>query len=136
MTKRGIVFSLDMMLAVVVVVIIIGSSGYFFSRSGEEFLGNLNMVKLGSDITYMLYEDGTLDTLDSETVAEEIELYLPENYEMRLTLEGDFPGGMLMVESNPEGGEGRFRISGTRYLVINYNGILYNAKAVYEVWVE
>ncbi len=136
MTRKGLIFTLDMTLAIIVVVIVIASATYFFAKSSEEFLGSINLGRMGSDVTLMLYKDGTLGTLDRETIATSMNSHLPENYEMRLSLSGDFPGGLLVVESDPETEEGRFKISGVRYIILDYNGVLYNAKGSYEVWVS
>tara|TARA_Y100000310_G_scaffold144893_3_gene144240 strand:- start:54152 stop:55039 length:888 start_codon:yes stop_codon:yes gene_type:complete len=96
LTKKGVVFSLDAAIAVTVIIIILINSAYYFSTSSKESLSQLQPVRIGSDILAILDYTGELETaimIDpigstklQQDLIDDVEKYLPANYEMKLSI--------------------------------------------------
>jgi hypothetical protein len=96
LTKKGVVFSLDAAIAVTVIIIILINSAYYFSTSSKESLSQLQPVRIGSDILAILDYTGELETAImtdpigstklQQDLIDDVEKYLPANYEMKLSI--------------------------------------------------
>lgn len=84
--KKAFVFTLDAAMAVIVVVTLLLVAHYYVNRTNTESLSKIGMVRTGSDILTVLDNDGTLSTLDENSIATEMNNLLPVNYNMRIML--------------------------------------------------
>ncbi len=125
---------MDVAVAVVLAVIILIGSSYFFFRTNEDFISNMQMLRVGSDITAVLDADGTLDTLDSLQIKPGIDSLLPVNYDMRLTIYTNYSLQPVIAESGELSVNKNFIVSGKRYFYALNNGRYYSSLAWYEVW--
>lgn len=107
-SKKGFIFTLDIILGMIIVFIIILSTLFFISRSVESSLEKYQLLILGSDIVNVLDQQKKFDSLDDTVIETEMEELLPPNYEMLIRLEGNFSigngtleiGGNLPSEEN------------------------------------
>lgn len=125
---------MDAAVAVVLVVIILAGSSYFFYRTNEDFVTNLQMLRIGSDITAVLDAEGSLDTFDPLQIRTSIESILPVNYNMRLVIYSTYYSQPLIVEAGSLTSGKQFVVSGKRYFYPQSSGRGYPSLAIYEVW--
>ena len=132
--KKAFVLSLDASVAVVLVVLILAGSSFFFIKTNENFITNMQMHRAGSDITAVLDADGTLSTLDVVQIKSGIEDLLPTNYNMRMTINSTAYNYLIIVETESEDTGKKFIISGKRFFYAVQGGNAYPSSAKYEVW--
>ncbi len=123
-----------MMLAIVLVTIVIGSSVYFFTNTEEDFMGYLQMVKTGDDITAILEKDGTIDGLSSIGIKAELNALLPVNYEMRLRINTTAYPEPIIIETESQMKDKSFIASGKRFFVFEHDNAMHTGSIQYEVW--
>ncbi len=127
-------YIIDVALAVIIVGMLLVMVFNKNIKEEETFLNKLHMVRVGSDIVNALAEEGTLDTLDYEEIGSRIQEMLPAPYSMQLKLEGTFPTGILVIETNTTSPGQKFIGSGKRIIAIEQANQLYIAEVQYGVW--
>jgi len=132
--KKGFILSLDAAVAVVLLIIILAGSSYFFLKTNENFISNVQMLRIGSDITAVLEADGTLDTLDSTSIKSGIEKILPVSYSMRLTINSTRYSSPIIVETESLPSDKKFVVAGKRYFYAGQGSQAFPSIVQYEVW--
>lgn len=128
--------SLDAAVAVMLVFIFIALSVYYAGKANDEPLARLQMLRAGSDVMLLLDKEDAFSSLNQEEVGKRVSAILPPVYEMRLRINGTFPGNVLTVETVREEPEGSFIASGERLVVIPNSTGAYYGKARYWVWLK
>ncbi len=82
--KRGFILTLDAIIAVFVVVTILAYANTQLNKSKVTQWSQYQMKQTGDDIVLMMKNDGTLQTLDSETIESALTNVAPANYQMRM----------------------------------------------------
>ena len=124
MNKKGFIFTLDVILGLVVIFGIIGTSIFFVSQGSQVSISEHQLLLVGSDIVNIMEEDGTLHSLDHNTIEYRMEEILPTNYEMLLRIEGNFQTGNGTLEVGGEIPEKRLIIAGQRISLTENNTYL------------
>ncbi len=132
--KKGFVLSLDAAVAVVLVTIILMGSAFFFLKTNETFIVNMQMLRVGSDITAVLQADGTLDTLDPLQIKSGIEEILPISYNMRMLINSTASSSIIIVETESAQTNKKFIVAGKRFFYAVQGGNAYPSAVTYEVW--
>ena len=111
--NKGVIFTLDMFLALLVVITIFVASSYYFSRS-DNALYNLQLTKIGNDIITLLDYNGVLNIPNQEIIQDKFNELLPSNYEMLISFESnngnDFSIGVMPTNTDFIGSGERFFI--------------------------
>lgn len=81
--NKGIVFSLDAAAALIIVLFILIVSNFYMYRSVNE-LPNLEVIRTGHDIIAMMDYEGTLETLNANSIKTRMDALLPGKYDMLL----------------------------------------------------
>lgn len=133
-SKKAFVLSLDAAIAVVLVVIILMASSFFFQKTNENFITNMQMLRIGSDIAAVLDADGTLSTLDPVQIKPGIDNLLPLNYNMRMTINTTAYNYLILAETESADTGKKFIVSGKRFFYADQGGNAYPSYVKYEVW--
>ncbi|MBU2638022.1 MAG: hypothetical protein KJ955_03550 [Nanoarchaeota archaeon] len=128
--------SLDAAVAVVLVFIFIALSVYYVGKANDEPLSRLQMVRAGSDVMLLLDKEDAFSSLNQDEIAKRVSAILPPVYEMRLRINGTFPGNVFTVETARDEPEGSFIASGERLVVIPNSTGAYYGRARYWVWLK
>ncbi|MEK6852340.1 MAG: hypothetical protein AABX59_00525 [Nanoarchaeota archaeon] len=128
--KKAQIFSIDAAIALFIVAIILTASLFYVIRS-KEILPELQVSRVGYDIVAVLDHEGILQTLDQDKIAVELNKTIPVNYEMRLTLVGEFEPLEVGSELQKE----RFISSGKRIFVINSTDAKFGIAAFW-IWTK
>src|SRR3989344_1957593 len=104
--NKGFIFTLDVVVAFILLLILIASFSIYFRESNSN---ELYLKRLGYDAVLMLDYNGSLKTLDENIILKDMQLFLPENYDMRILLNG------MTIGSIPKGDT----IAGDRFFYIN-----------------
>lgn len=111
--NKGVIFTLDMFLALLVVITIFVASSYYFSRS-DNALYNLQLTKIGNDVITLLDYNGVLNVPNQEIIQDKFNELLPSNYEMLISFESnngnDFSIGVMPTNTDFIGSGKRFFI--------------------------
>ncbi len=128
---KGFIFSLDAAIALFIVFMVLIASLYYVTRK-EDSLSNLQLVKTGYDIITILDNDGSLKTVDSATIEQNLNDLLPVNYHYRLEI-NTTKSKYILLETSNEIPEDQFIGVGKRFFVANTNefGI-----AKFWIWVK
>lgn len=134
--KKGMILSLDAAVAIVLVFIFIAMSVYYAGKANDEPLSRLQMLRAGSDVMFLLDKENAFATLSQDDIAKRVSAILPAAYEMRLRINGTFPGNVFTVETSREDPAGKFIVSGERLVVISNSTGSYYGKARYWMWLK
>src|SRR3989344_2386991 len=120
--KKGMIFTLDSLVAVSIFLIVIATSSYYSSQSNSE-ISKLQISRTGSDISTLLENSGGLDSLDSALIENNISHVLPQNYQINLNITCQDKSlstynSWIVGDEIPEK---EFVASGRRFFVITYN---------------
>ena len=127
--NKAFFLALDVALAVIVAVGLLVIANYYVGSS-ENKLAELQMIRTGSDIITVLDNKGVLDSLDEETIKDELSSLLPPYYNIRIQLYGAFSSETIIIETESELAEGKFIGRGKRFFRANgENGIV-----KYQIW--
>lgn len=128
--KKAVIFALDSAIAIVVVIAVLISASMYVNK--EKFLPKLQTSRIGSDVLASLDNNNILDTLNQDTIEQQINLLLPEQYEMRIKLTGEFGN----IQTNKTTSENKFIGSGKRIIFLTQGNITYQGIAQYWVWLK
>ncbi len=78
--NKGVIFLLDIVIALFIVLIILSISSFYLSRSEESPITKLQASRIANDIFAVLDYNGLLSEFDRNKIRNEIELMLPEGY--------------------------------------------------------
>ena len=122
--SKGIVFTLDMLVAFLVFAIAFIVSIYYVSQASEDKLANVQISVIASDTVSSLDNSKILDTLNSTLIQNEIDKLIPKAYQMRLVIEMNDNSTIEVGEITPEGiavaAGKRFFVAGNKYGEVNY----------------
>ncbi len=101
-SKKGFIFTLDIIVGIVVLFVFLGTSLFLVSRASDVSLSGQQVLETGSDITALLDRQQIISTLDASRITTEIARVLPPNYGMLLRIEGNFSAGNGIIEAGQE----------------------------------
>ena len=127
--NKGIVFTLDVLVALTIFMIIASISIYYASQASENKIGKIQMANAASDFLAVIDNNETLKTLNQETIQNEINLLLVPPYKMRILIETQ---NNELIDIGNVTPEGSLVTSGKRYF---FTGSEY-AEANYWIWAE
>ena len=84
--NKGIIFTLDALLALTLLGVMLFASNYFLFKGSEDQSVNLQLLRAGSDIITLLDNTKELDTLNANSIQNSINDLKPEIYEMRINV--------------------------------------------------
>lgn len=103
--KKGIVFTLDVTIAMIVILSTLAISTFLVVKTTKDPLVNVQSVKIGSDFVNLLERQGYLNNPNGLSIENYINNTLPPQYEMRLEGLGggtcDFVSGIDAPEEKP-----------------------------------
>ena len=134
--KKGFILALDAGVAILIVLIFLAMSSYYVSKANDNHLTNLQMIRSGSDVISILDSGDVFETLTQTEISNQISAILPPSYEMRLRVNGTFPGEILTVETTNETIGNQFAVSGERSLVMYNETGNYYAIVKYWMWLK
>ena len=130
--NKGIIFTLDVVVAVLIFILLLSLSGYYISKSQELREVNLMILRTGSDIITALDNNNILSTMDLNTIETDKDILLPNNTEMKIILEcEDSSGGSSGYLETPEIIPNKFVGSGKRFFIRESNN---NCIAQFFIW--
>ena len=122
--NKGIVFTLDMLVAFLVFAIAFIVSIYYVSQASEDKLANVQISVIASDAVSSLDNSKILDTFNSTLMQSEIDKLIPKAYQMRLVIEMNDNSTIEVGGITPEGiavaAGKRFFVAGNKYGEVNY----------------
>src|SRR3989344_2985366 len=128
--KKGIIFALDSAIAIIIVIIFLITASFYVNK--EKSLPKLQINRIGSDILAMLDNNNILSTLNQNTIEQQLSLLLPQSYEMKIRLTGEFSN----LQTNKTIPANKFVGSGKRIIIIIQQNTTYNGIAQYWVWLK
>src|SRR3989344_745151 len=84
--NKGIMFTLDAIIAVFIMAIVLTAAGFFLLRGLDQDITDLQLEKIGADTIAAMDYQGDFDVIVKETLENKIRNVLPENYDMTLQL--------------------------------------------------
>ncbi len=133
MKKAGFVLTLDLILGLALLFTVVFISLFFISRGSDVTLSEHQPLLIGSDIITIMDEENVFDTLDHSTIEDRMQELLPGNYEMLISVQGNFTPGNGTIEVGNEVPDNRLIISGRRVALTDNDIYL---KITYTVWVR
>ncbi|MEK6973624.1 MAG: hypothetical protein AABW41_00020 [Nanoarchaeota archaeon] len=124
--RKGIVFTLDVMLGIMVVLIILTFGSVYLSLASDEKLGQLQLIRTGNDILAILDYKAILQSQNETLIYNEMKTMLPPNMDMQILIEAPSSATQTTMQPPPKG----LIVSGSRVIYINGN----YAKAKYLAW--
>lgn len=115
-SKRGIIFTLDAVIAMSIFLLVVVITTFYIAKAGEDRLAKVNIYNAGSDALSILDNEDILKGLDEEEIESKLENILPDKYSIKLKIITD-SGVSLDIGENPP--VGRFIGSGERFFVTN-----------------
>jgi len=129
--KKGFVFTLDLILGFTIFFVALSISLFFVARGSEIAIGDYQLSLVGSDVVNLLENKNAFDSLDEETISNEMESLIPTSYDMLVRLQGNFSQGNGTIEIGSEIPSKRLLIAGQRVGVTS-NDTYY--KITYFTW--
>ncbi len=114
--NRGIIFSLDAVIAIFIVLVIVATSHYYFTWKPITPT-ELQMIKVGYDVVSILDNKGIFDSLDRSYIENELRKVLPNNYEMRLFINTTTKN--IIIETSKTTPKNKLIVCGERTFVTN-----------------
>lgn len=133
MKKDGLVFMLDVTIALILVIILLVVSSYYINKSRDPGLSKLQLIKRGSDIVTQLNYQNVLDTADDDKIEYNLTNTILQQYEMRMYLNftGQKPNVTVGTPIKQFGQVG----SGRMVFVLSDAGVVKNYYTVrYFIW--
>ena len=133
MKKKGVIFTMDAIMAIAVVFLIIVMAHSQLAGVDLGYWNNMYAQKIAADVVAVLDEEGILATLDADAIESNITELLPENYQMwaqidsyarNLTLDRTLTVGQEPANEDIVVSGRRVFVSGSDYIE-NYNVIRY-----------
>lgn len=85
--SRGVIFLLDMIIALFIVVFMLTASIFFVSRAEESSISKLQANRISNDIFAILDYDDVLRDFNINKIRNEIDRMLPEGYSMEYKID-------------------------------------------------
>ncbi len=126
--NKGIIFTLDMFVAITVFLSILVVSVFYISQSSQDRLSDLQLISLGSDTVAVMDYQGVLQTMDASQIKNIRDQLLPSAYDMRILV----TIGNLSADTGNIPPSGSFIGSGKRYFVSSSN----YGEADYWIWAK
>ena len=126
--RKGFIYTYDIMMASIVIVIMLLAATFYVSNGSEDKLSNLHTIQTGSDIINIMIKNGILNTLDQNTINNQLSILLPQTYDMSLQITTNTGEITDIQKTIPQG---TFIGSGKDYFVTPNNKI---AKVEYKIW--
>ncbi len=125
--NKALIFTIDAVAAsIIVITILIVCYVYLFRTSSE--IPNLSLLRTGDDIITVLEYDGTIKTLNENTISSELNKILPVQYDMQIKI---FPENITIGNQIPDD---RFVASGRRFFVITNETTSSNHYTQFWIW--
>ena len=134
--NKGFILSLDILIATFLAFIVITISVYYVGLADDETLSSLQLLRTGSDILAVMDYEKTLNSLDKIEIQNKMDILLPPNYGMLVSINGTFPQRTLMLESTTEPVSNKFVVGGKRSFVIYNETNEYFATADFLIWIK
>ena len=84
--KKGIIFTIDSIIAITLVTVILISSTSYYVNSQGDLLPSIQLVRTGNDILNLLDITGSFDDMDFDELKNDIYILLPATYDMKLNI--------------------------------------------------
>ena len=86
--NKGIVFTLDAIMAMIIVIILLTFANYYLFKIGQasSSTGNLQILKTGSDVMKILEYNKSFQNYNANMIDIDKKLLLQPNYEMRIAI--------------------------------------------------
>lgn len=84
-TKKGFVFTLDVLIAAVLVFLVVLTANNYASE-GKNTLSNLQTVRTGSDIVALMENTNGFSSLNENAIKSNLSNLLPKNYNLNLNI--------------------------------------------------
>ena len=117
MKRKAFIFSLEMAFAVFLVTMILLVASYYASKQTEDPLIRLQILRTAEDIVAVMDYNNTLTTFNAQAIQTHLDLLLPINYQMKLTINGTFAQNGGYIETNQTLPNDRSIIAGNRIIV-------------------
>lgn len=124
--KKGIIFTLDVILGTIIVLIVLTFGSVYLSLASDEKLGQLQLIRTGNDILAILDYRAILQSQNETLIYDEMKTLLPMNMDMQILIEASSSATQTVVQPPAKG----LVVSGSRVIYINGN----YAKAKYLAW--
>lgn len=125
--NKALIFTIDAVAAsIIVITILLVCYLYLFRTSSE--IPSLSLLRTGDDIITILEYDGTIKTLNENTISLELNKILPVQYDMRIKI---FPENITIGNQIPDD---RFVASGRRFFVITNETLASNHYTQFWIW--
>ena len=84
--KKGIVFTIDSIIAITLVTLILLTSTGYYVRSQETLLPGVQLVRTGNDLLNLLDITGGFENMNLNELREGLYLLLPATYDMKINI--------------------------------------------------
>jgi hypothetical protein len=84
--KKGIVFTIDSIIAITLVTLILLTSTGYYVRSQENLLPGVQLVRTGNDLLNLLDITGGFENMNLNELREGLYLLLPATYDMKINI--------------------------------------------------
>lgn len=84
--NKGIIFTLDVIVALFIVLFVMGVSLFFLNRSEESPIIKMQASRIASDITAVLDYSNKLSEVDTNKIKSEINSMIPEGYQIEFKI--------------------------------------------------
>jgi len=117
-SKRGIIFTLDAVIAMSIFLLVVIITTFYMAKAGEDKLAKINIYNAGSDALSVIDNKNLLKELDEEEIESELKNILLAKYSMRLQIRTN---NDLSLDIGKQPPVGRFIGSGERFFVTKDN---------------
>lgn len=84
--KKGIVFTIDSIIAITLVTLILLASTSYYVGSQGNLLPSVQLIRTGNDILNLLDITGGFESMDFDKLREDLYLLLPATYDMKISI--------------------------------------------------
>lgn len=133
--KKGLVFTIDSLLAAIIFFMIISASSFYILKSESE-MSKVHISRVGSDVITLLENKGIFNGLDELAIENNLSDILPLNYKLNLNLtceDKDLISSTTIVVGD-EIPEKEFISSGRRFFVITDTSSINFCMVQYRIW--
>lgn len=110
------VFTLDATIATIIIIFALATTSFYVTKSTQQTLPDLQTLRTGSDILTSLDNRDILDSLDVGTIETEMNLLLPNIYNIRIEIACDSGTSLQTSQNIPNSG---LVASGKRIFVVD-----------------
>lgn len=141
MGNKGFVMTLDASLAAIIMAIFLLTFSFFYAQIGEDTSSLMSAEKQANDLLIVMDKNGTLATLDPETINETMNLAMHESFSKFLEIDyynysnGFYLAGNFSVGSNHTESE-KTVFAQREFLVFENQSIKHYGIARLRVWAK